>query len=203
MRLNINDIPICVINLNTRPERLKRTTEQLNKFFNTDKSFHLIEAVKHKRPMIGIAQSHIKCIELAKLNNWENVFICEDDINFHSNNSYNYAIEAFKNAPEDFDILLSGIYTSYKLSPYSEYWNSVKEFSGTHFYIVNKNAYDKIIDRFDFNAHIDRWYGHERQGQLNCYVVKEFFCIQFVGYSDNVDKEMDYTHLLKKFKLLD
>ena len=201
MNLNINDIPVCVINLKHRTERLQRSILQLNNFYGCESyEFYLIEGVVNRKPMVGIATSHMNAIQLAKDNQWEYVCICEDDLHFQSMLSKEYANKCFENIPDDFEILLGGIYTG-NPKPYNEYWNTIDEFSGTHYYIVRNTAYDRIL-AFDKSQHIDRWLGHKNKGNLKCYVANYFFCIQFDGFSDNVNQQMDYSHLLKKFKLL-
>lgn len=201
MQIKINDLNICVINLPQRTERLERTRKELNGFFQCDKQFNLIPGVMHRNPMVGIAEAHMSCIQLAKDNNWEYVGIIEDDVKFQSPNSKAYADECMLNVPDDFELLLSGIYTGYDLKPVNNHWNKVTEFSALHFYIVHKNAYDNILS-FKKDQHIDRWLGKTSGCNLKCYVAKEFFAIQHEGYSDNVKQDMHYDYLLKKFKIL-
>lgn len=202
MIINIDTVPVCVINLPERTERLARTEQELHNFYsdtNIKDGYYLIPGVKHRNSYTGIATAHLKAIQMAKDNNWEFVVVCEDDIHFQSKHSKSYAIEAFKQVPEDFDILLAGIYTTTGLVSKNNIWNKTGEFSGTHFYVVHNKAYDKILS-FDKLQHIDRWFG--RQKDLNCYVTKEFFAIQYDGFSDNAGMEREYYHLLAKFKLL-
>lgn len=212
MNINLNDIPVCVINLPERVERLQRTQLQLDNFYSRESyNFYLIEGVRERNPMKGIAQSHMNCIQLAKDNHWEYVIIIEDDVKFQSENSYSHAVECFKNAPIDFDILLSGVYSATDLKTYNEYWNSVTEFSALHYYCVRNTAYDTILS-FQKDQHIDRWLGKIKNvgvfkktgpgAGLKCYVANPFFAIQFNGHSDNMGQEMNYDHLLTKFNIL-
>lgn len=204
MQLNLDTIPICVINLPIRTQRLETTKEQLNKFFGCNKEFNLIPGVQHHNPMIGIAEAHMNAIYTAKYNNWEYVIIVEDDVHFKSLRSKEYADQCMLNVPDDFEVLCSGVYTANLLQPYNQYWNSIEEFSGLHFYIVRDTAYNKIL-AFNKDQHIDRYLAKstERGGcGLKAYVAKEFFAIQFEGFSDNVKEKMNYDHLLSKFKVL-
>ena len=121
MKLNIQDIPICLINLPERKERLERTKLQLNSFYSCESyNLNLIEGVRHRQAMKGIATAHMNAIRLAKENNWEYVVVCEDDVHFQSIDSRIHADKCFENAPNDFDILLSGVYTSNTLKQYNE-----------------------------------------------------------------------------------
>ncbi len=122
----------------------------------------------------------------------------EVDIEFRPG-AKEYAAEAFKNLPEDWDILLGGLYSTDKLTPYNDYWSQTGEFAGLHFYIVNSKAYDTILN-FNKNMHIDRFMAG--QGKLKCYAANKFFAIQKPGHSDNVGMYRDYTENLKDFDLL-
>lgn len=200
MQININQIPVCVINLPERKERLQRTINELTKFYGKEPdNLFIINGVKDRLPMKGIAQSHINCIKLAKEKSWPFVVIVEDDVFFQSVDSKIHADLCFSDTPDDFDILLGGIYTSAGLVSYNEYWNKTRLFSATHYYVVNSKVYDKILS-FNKTEHIDRWYAGT--AKLNCYVAKKFFAIQHVGFSDNKGYVMNYNYLLKRFDVL-
>ena len=67
------------INLEHRTDRLQHALDEFKKLgINSER----VNAVKMKNGAIGCTMSHIKCIELAKSRDWEQVFICEDDITF-------------------------------------------------------------------------------------------------------------------------
>ena len=195
--IDLNKINKCVINLPHRPEKLKQVTEEINTFFD-NKEFQLVNGVIEETPYKGIAQAHMNCIKLAKVNNWDSVLIMEDDLQFRPN-AKEYAINAFKYTPSDFNILLGGLYSTDKLTPYNEYWQETKEFCGLQFYVVNSNAYDTILN-FKKNCHIDRFMAGA--GNLKSYVTNKFFAIQRAGHSDNVGMYKDYTDYLKDFNLL-
>ena len=201
MQINLNDLPVCIINLPHRTERLKRTCLELDKFFQFKKDYTLIPGIMERQPMKGIAQSHMNAVQWAKDNKHPFVIIVEDDVHFQSTQSKQYADQCMLNVPDDFEILCSGIYTGTDLKLVNNYWSSVTEFSALHFYIVNETAYDRIL-AFNKDQHIDRWLGKKNGCALKCYVAREFFAIQYEGYSDNAQQEMSYSHLLKKFKLL-
>ena len=205
MQINLDNVHVCVINLKERTERLKRTMEELKEFFrcNRYQQIHVIDAIKHRRPMIGIAESHMLAVALAKEYNWPYVIIVEDDVRFQSKRSKEHADNCLANVPDDFEVLLGGIYTGKLLKTQNEYWSEVHEFSALHFYLVKASAYDRLLS-FDKTQHIDRWIGNKQKGNLKCYVANEFFAIQYDGYSDNVGMEMKYSDLLiqNKYKLL-
>jgi len=196
--IDLNKIKKCVINLPHRPEKLKQVKEEINSFFD-NKEFQLINGVIEETPHKGIAQAHMNCISLAKSNNWDSVLIMEDDLQFRSN-AKEYANKAFLDVPSDYNILLGGLYSTDKLTPYNDFWQLTSEFCGLQFYIVNSNAYDTILN-FKKNMHIDRFMASP-QGNLKAYVTNKFFAIQRAGHSDNVGMYKDYTDYLTKFELL-
>ena len=67
------------INLDKRVDRLEHVTKQLEMMGINGERF---KAVETKDGAIGCTMSHIKCLELAKARGYEQVFICEDDIEF-------------------------------------------------------------------------------------------------------------------------
>jgi GR25 family glycosyltransferase involved in LPS biosynthesis len=204
--INLNELPICVINLPERTQRLERTIIELNKFYDYTKEFTIVEGVRHKQPMIGIAQSHMNAVKLAKDNNWPAVLIIEDDVKFIGTNPKLYADNIFNNVPNDAQILLGGIYTGVPIKTTNYAWNEIKEFSALHFYVVLSSAYYTFLSFKELTPqHIDRALAKDKSNYglgIKSYVASEFFAIQYSGFSDNQGKDMSYDHLLKKYKLL-
>lgn len=195
--MNLETLPKALINLPTRKDRLIDATKEIDSFFD-NKAIIKIDGVIDNKPMVGIAKAHLNAIRYAKDKGYDNILIMEDDLLFRPN-AKEYAINAFNNLPEDYDILLGGIYNG-KKEYYNEYWNKVGAFSGLHFYIVNHKAYDRILNNYKFNQHIDRWLVAIEK--LNCYVTNKFFCIQKDGFSDNANKFCNYSTLLNESDLL-
>lgn len=197
MKIAIDTLPLCLINLPERIERLTLARSEIKRLFEFEKQIHIIAGCRRKTSQEGIAQAHLNCVLLAKTNNWPAVIIAEDDLLFTSSNSKSYAEDCFSDAPEDFDILLSGIYHGTLGTSTKPNWSKVDNFCALHFYVVNEKAYDKILN-FDFRLHIDRWMGPH----LNCYVTNKFWCIQRNGWSDNVGKEVNYNSYLNSYQLV-
>lgn len=198
MQLNIHEINKVVINLPERSERLLRFKNEFNYLF--DDTFQVVNGVKKDNPMLGIAEAHLNCIRLAKEKGWDKVLIMEDDLYIPAKEkARNYVSEAFKKVPDDWDIILGGVYYVRNQVKANNYWTRIGEFCALHFYIVNSSCYDKILT-YDGTNHIDRWVG--KLG-LNCYVPSRFFAIQYDGFSDNVKKETNYNNTyLKAFNIL-
>lgn len=186
-----------VINLPNRHERLIDFTNEL-KYLNL--KAEVIPGIKLNPSHRGIGQAHLNCIKYAKNNNLESILIMEDDCYFPAKErTLSHFNKCMDNLPENWDILLGGVYYSENLKPYNDYWNRVGEFCGLHFYIVNKKAYDVILG-YDFMQHIDRWMN--QKNRLNCFVASKVFALQRSGFSDNTGQNENYTHLLSKYKIL-
>jgi glycosyl transferase family 25 len=199
MQLNIHEINKLVINLPERNERLHKFIDEFGYIFPGD-TFQVINGVKAEPSFHGIAEAHMNAIKHAKENNWPNVLIMEDDLYIPAKEkATKYINEAFNKVPDDWDVLLGGVYHSVSLTKENNYWNRIGEFCALHFYIVNARAYDKLLT-WDKTNHYDRWIG---KTGLKCFVPTRFFAIQYDGYSDNVNKITDYNSTyLSKFTIL-
>ena len=197
--MDLDLIDKYIINLPERVDRLKQIEQELKWLFFNDSHF-IINGIKAQPVQTGIALSHLACVQSAKDKLLPYVIIMEDDCIFQAQQrTREYVYNAIENLPEDWDLLLSGVYDSKGLTKYNEYWNKTKEFCGLHFYIVKNTAYDKILS-FNSTVHIDRWMASK--GGLNCYVSSKFFATQSNGFSNNSNKITDYSDKLRKFALL-
>lgn len=174
-------IPRCLINLPDRPEKLESAIKEMASFFDVP-HFYKIDGVIESSPYLGIAQAHMNCIQFAKECESPYVIIMEDDIEFRPG-AREYANECFNNLPDDWDILLAGLYSTDKLTPYNDYWQQTGEFAGLHFYVVHSKAYDTILN-FKKNSHIDRFMAGP--GKLKCFVTNKFFAIQKPVHKDKL-----------------
>lgn len=67
------------INLVSRPDRKQHVVQELSKLGINAERFN---AIKLANGALGCSMSHLKCLEIAKQNNWDHVLIVEDDIQF-------------------------------------------------------------------------------------------------------------------------
>ena len=101
---NISDINHSFyINLESRPDRKKHVEEQLKIIGITSNRFN---AIKLPNGALGCSMSHLKCIEIAKENNWEHVLIVEDDIKFLNPELFITQINKFFNSHTEWDVVL-------------------------------------------------------------------------------------------------
>ena len=76
----VSDIKHCLyINLESRKDRREHIEKELNSIGIIGIRFN---AVKLQNGRIGCSMSHLKCLQIAKNNNWPYVMICEDDLLF-------------------------------------------------------------------------------------------------------------------------
>jgi len=195
----VKDINKIVINLPERVQRLHDFKQEFQ-YLQSYTGYYTVSGVIEDRPEKGIAKAHHNAIRMAKEKGWDKVLIMEDDVMFPGKDkTVPYMEEAFKKLPENWDIIVGGVYYLRNETKVNNYWRRIGEFCALHWYIVNEKAYDKLLS-FEYTGHYDRWMG--KQG-LNIYLPRRFWAIQRDGWSDNVKKETDYNKTrLKQFEIL-
>lgn len=194
--MDVTLINKIVINLPERKERLESFKHQ---FQYIGGEYQIQNGVRGIPSWKGIALAHLKAIQTAKNNGWDKVLIMEDDVIFQGKEkTLPYINEAMKKLPEDWDMVLGGVYYLRAEDKVNNYWRRIGEFCSLHWYIVNERIYDRIM-QWDGNNHIDRWMG--TQG-FKIYLPRRMWAIQSNGYSDNVERDVDYSNLLVNFEVL-
>lgn len=190
--MQINSI---LINLPRRKDRLEHSKNVLSKFINESDTLEICPGVDMiENTTIAVREAHKKAVQIAKDKNFDFVLIIEDDIMLRAG-AREYFDTLLNNLPKDFDVLLFGIYSGVILeNEESQFWDGVCKFSGLHFYVVHKNAYDKILN-YNGTQPIDHWIGEN----LNCRISKKHFAYQLDGWSDNAKTYTAYnsTELLR------
>jgi hypothetical protein len=194
--MRLEDIPKLVINLPERVNRLNQFKEELKWIGSPD--VHIINGVLNPdKPMLGIAQAHINAITAAK--QWDKALIMEDDVVFQGKqNTLPYLNQALLNVPQDWDVLLGGLYETRGLTKVNEHWSRTGEFCALHFYIIRNFS---VIENYDNHTHFDRWVNKGGK-KFNVYVTNKFVATQREGFSDNVKKIVNYSDRVKRFELL-
>lgn len=132
-------------------------------------------------PMKAISKAHKQIIEYAKYNLLPEVLIAEDDLKFTDRGAFKFYLQ---NKPLDYDIYLASIYLGELAND-----NSVEDFSGLTFYMVNQKFYDKILSISEHD-NLDRLL--RNTGKF--IVCNPFTVIQHNGFSDNVKRYCNYEH---------
>lgn len=184
-----------IINLPKRIERLKRSIENINAFFKSEVDLVVSAGVVMENTTHGVREAHKNAVRIAKNNGEKMALIFEDDIIFRGD-ALDYFNELVKNLPEDFEIVLFGVYSGKIERTESKYFDRIGKFSGLQMYLINETAYDKILS-YNGNAPIDHWIG----SNLKCYISKKHFSYQIDGYSDNAKTKTSYNlGVLNNFK---
>lgn len=163
---------------------------------------NFMPAVIASKPAAGISQAHKNCVKWAAKLGLPEICVMEDDVKFTAPDSLFTFFEAYKQAPDDCDIFLAGMYTG-SIHRINDHVAKTNSFSGLHCYIVRKKFYDKFLSAPP-DKHIDRWIGQTAKtgGNAKVYLSYPMTAIQHNGFSDNVKKTMNYDYLLKKNKYL-
>lgn len=177
MRLNI---------INGRVERRNDLLKELQRLNITD--YELWDGIFLPSVKESINAAHKQIVEYAKLAQWEEVLIAEDDFIGTHPNSFNYFIE---NKPKDYDLYLAQVY----LGDIGRN-NKVKKFTGLTMYFVHSKFYDTFLS-VDPKEHIDV----ALSGLGDYHVCNPFAFIQRNGFSSNTGKEEKYDQLLQNRQL--
>lgn len=191
-----------VIHLPRRTDRLKYISELRSKSIE----FKLFNAVNDKLyPFRGLAES-VKSIIRCEYYN-DSVLILEDDVMFHSSNSFRYFTEIvdciIKKHPET-DYVLGG--ASFVRSPGNEppkeCYFPVFEFSGTHCIVILKKMYDWFLEHnFMDNYDADISALTHNTG-FKGFAVYPFVARAASGYSDIRQRGVDDDKFFSKFQYI-
>ena len=194
------------INLEHRQDRHNHVIKQLE---SLNINGTRLNAVKLKNGALGCTISHIKCLELAKDNNWDQVFICEDDIVFTNPKLLLNNIQLFhKNNDINWDVLIIGGNNCPPYTTITDYCIKVSSCQTTTGYIVKKHYYDTLLKNFKESANnllknpeqkklyaLDI-YWKQLQKIDNWYMITPVTVIQKEDYSDIEQRVVKYEHLM-------
>lgn len=130
----------------------------------------------------SINAAHKQIVEFARLAEYPEVCIAEDDIVGTHPNSWNYFLSQ---KPKEYDMYLSMVYLGDVIN------GRVESFTGMTLYSVSRKFYDKFLS-VDPNEHIDR----ALAGLGDYHVCHPFTFIQRNGFSSNTGKMEEYDQLL-------
>jgi glycosyl transferase family 25 len=188
---------IVYINLETREDRKEHIEGQLSKYVHSSKIYRF-NAIRNSKGAIGCGLSHIAVLEMAIAENWDNVFIAEDDLTWteHFTGGYRVLENLIRG---DYDVIVLGgsFVKSYKDSFKLISCNCALS------YIVHKPYYQKLLDCFKYAVEglnatgfepmyaIDQaWKPLQRRD--NWYVIKPNMCMQLPSHSDIQNVFKDY-----------
>jgi GR25 family glycosyltransferase involved in LPS biosynthesis len=178
----LTQIPVYVINLKEREERLKHIKSQFKD--KTEFQLIVIEAVKHSIGSVGLWQTLQNIFGLEEVSKQEYIIICEDDHEFTQNYNKEELFECIKVAMEfQADILSGGPSWVSSIAPVNEkiYW--MESFTGLQFTVVFQKFFTSI-------AHAGFTEGDIADMRIGALTDKKFFTYPFIsiqrefGYSD-------------------
>jgi GR25 family glycosyltransferase involved in LPS biosynthesis len=145
-------------------------------FVSVDKNV-LIDGEKISSTEKSLALSHLNCVMNAKLNGYNSILICEDDVNFLENINERFD-EFLKILPNDWNFIQLGnqfwatdwlIRTFISDNLYEFKWGT-----GSHCIGINSNIYDSVINDFkNLNNPTDIMY-YNLFSKHKCYCPKLF-----------------------------
>jgi GR25 family glycosyltransferase involved in LPS biosynthesis len=191
------------INLDERQDRLQHVINEFNKIgiINSIR----IPAIRHPSGgALGCTLSHIQCLEYAIANNFEHVFIAEDDISFTNVPVLLNSIQHFLSSNVEWDVLIIGGNLAPPFIKNNEFFVRVFNCQTTTGYVVKKHYFNTLLDNFKFSAHnlIPIDIGWKLLQKIHAW----FFIIpmtvtQYPNFSDIEHKFVNYLPLmLRKFR---
>ena len=179
---NTFDKIVC-INLKHRIKKKKFMLRQA-KDYNLDINFFEAVALPND-PAHGCLLSHLEILKQAKAEKLNSILILEDDCKFLREG-------VLPKVPDDWDMLYLGGNIDAVFNNEDPNWVKGAIWT-THSYGVSSSLFDKLIDNLKkYKREVDRYYKEEIHTKYNCYILKNFFTTQKIGYSDIEGRVINY-----------
>lgn len=130
------------INLENRPDRREQIQSELSSKIPSEKIIRLnaVSDIRH----LGCSQSHIKALEMAIENQWNNVLIVEDDAMFNNyDKGYSRLVELIKENP-NYDVITLGNIGAY----FDHKTGRLQSAQTATAYLVNNHYFHILLDNF-------------------------------------------------------
>jgi len=193
---------VVYINLDKRPDRKILVERELLRVFPYDKIVRFA-GINNSIGYIGCTLSHIGALQVAKHNNWKNVLIVEDDLEWCNFTRENLNI--FENlCKNSYDvIMLGGAFIYYNKTTYK-----LKSAATGHCYLVSNHYYDKLISNLNEglknlietsnSKFANDQYWKALQKTDSWYIVVPCIATQSEGFSDNGGVRTNLKSLIGK-----
>jgi glycosyl transferase family 25 len=199
----LDKIPVIYINLEKRTDRKEHILSELKKIGVEDAI--RFKAIELENGALGCSMSHLKCLEIAKKENYEMVFICEDDIQFLHPDMFLTQLKSFLDSSFlNWDTVLVAGNNMIPYVPISTFCIKIFNCQTTTGYIVKRDYYDKLIQNYKegiqkllkepYNNEykIDK-YWFKLQKLDNWYLIVPLSIIQKEDYSDVEKKVTNFS----------
>jgi GR25 family glycosyltransferase involved in LPS biosynthesis len=196
------------INLDERPDRLVHIKGELQKIGLEDVAQRVKGCRVSSGGGLGCTLSHIKCLENAKENDYETIFIMEDDITFLDPTLLVKNIRRFEDTNPDWDVLVIGGNVCPPYLQMNDFSIRISNVQTTTGYIVRRHYYDTMIQNFRESVeklmkepHLVRLYALDiywktLQKTGNWYMIIPPTVIQYENFSDIEMRNVNYKFLM-------
>lgn len=182
-------IPVYAINLKNREKRKQHIVSQFEGRKEFD--FHLVEACEHSKGTIGLWNSIVKIVRMAKEQKESVIIICEDDHFFTEHYSWRLLLKQIQEAhSQRTEILSGGIGGFGQAIPTGNHRYWVDWFWCTQFIVVYASLFDAILS-YEFKE------DDTADGVLSALAYNKMVIYPFIseqedfGYSDVTISNMD------------
>ena len=208
---SVSDLKYCLyINLESRKDRREHIEQELKSIGINGIRFN---AIKLQNGRIGCSMSHLKCLQIAKKNNWPYVMICEDDLLFlDKEKAVKHMNDFFKLHSGDKDVWNVMLLAGNNVPPYKKIDDTcirVSHCQTTTGYIVKNTYYDTLMENIKTGVEklmknqtshamyaIDK-YWIQLQKRDVWYLLAPIIAIQREDYSDIEKKTTNYEYIMK------
>lgn len=144
---------------------------------------------------LGCSMSHLKVARLCKERGHKRVLVLEDDAVFHDDFNSLFT-EYLPEVPENWDFLyLGGNHDKGGMEKVSEHISKIFYSYTTHAYSMTEKVYDAVIDVLSKKGEkVDIAIG-SLHGVFNSYVFRPHLAYQRAGFSDILERDVDYPFL--------
>jgi GR25 family glycosyltransferase involved in LPS biosynthesis len=207
----VSDIKYCLyINLESRKDRREHIEQELKSVGINGVRFN---AVKLQNGRIGCSMSHLKCLQIAKKNNWPYVMICEDDLLFiDKEKAVNHMNQFFTLHSSYKDVFKIVLLAGNNVPPYKKIDDTcirVSHCQTTTGYIVKNEYFDTLmqniktgIEKLMKNPSNHKMYAIDKywiqlQKRDIWYLLAPIIAVQREDYSDIEERTTNYAYIMK------
>lgn len=208
-KMTIKNTKIFCINLDRRTDKMIQFIDQASKYslvFERISAVDGLTEIEYKNPLnlphfsagdIGCTLSHLKVVKRANELNLSSYIVLEDDALFRPGFSLLY--QKFLNqVPDDWDLIYFGAnHNNTKPKRISENVVKVNGSFTTHAMMVSCTMYDALIEKWSNPIKNVDVLLSELHDKFNCYCFYPNLVGQRQGFSDILNKDVNYDFLLK------
>jgi glycosyl transferase family 25 len=196
---------IYCINLDKRKDRWEEVQKEFESVGIADK-VQRFSAIENTDGRVGVIQSNLALIKMAKENNWDNIMVFEDDVKFINNPLENLQLAIDQIGRTPWSMFYLGANTHEKLMKFKPNLIILKNAFAVHSVVYNKVGFNKFINKFEglnaiknFDDILDVWLAKEVQAKHTVLMVNPIITTQRESYSDIEKKVVNYSFIEERF----